>query len=99
MVGSVKIEINTEIAPNLVAVDPLKFKDQKKYKERIIQAQKTTNEKDALVVKSGTLHGMSVVVAAFDFKFMGGSMGSVVGEKFVRAAQLSMDTDVPLVCF
>ncbi|CAC9495277.1 Acetyl-coenzyme A carboxyl transferase beta chain (EC [uncultured Gammaproteobacteria bacterium] len=88
-----------EIAPDLVAVDPLKFKDQKKYKERIIQAQKTTNEKDALVVKSGTLHGMSVVVAAFDFKFMGGSMGSVVGEKFVRAAQLCMDTDVPLVCF
>ncbi len=88
-----------EIAPDLVAVDPLKFKDQKKYKERLAQAQKITNEKDALVVKTGTLHGMNVVVAAFDFKFMGGSMGSVVGEKFVRAAQLSMETGAPLVCF
>ncbi|BAS68491.1 MAG: acetyl-CoA carboxylase carboxyltransferase subunit beta [Gammaproteobacteria bacterium] len=88
-----------EIAGDLVAVDPLKFKDQKKYKDRLIQAQKNTNEKDALVVKSGTLYGMSVVVAAFEFKFMGGSMGSVVGEKFVRAAQLSMETNAPLICF
>ena len=76
-----------EIAANLVAVDPLKFKDQKKYKERYAQAQKATNEKDALIVKSGTLKGMKVVVAAFEFKFMGGSMGSVVGEKFVPRSQ------------
>jgi acetyl-CoA carboxylase carboxyl transferase subunit beta len=88
-----------EIAPNLVAVDPLKFKDQKKYKDRYSQAQKNTGEKDALVVKKGTLNGMPVVVAAFDFKFMGGSMGSVVGEKFVRAAQESMASNSPLICF
>lgn len=88
-----------EIAGDLVAVDPLKFKDQKKYKERIIQAQKTTDEKDALIIKSGTLHGMNVIVAAFEFKFMGGSMGSVVGEKFVRATQLSIKTNTPLICF
>lgn len=88
-----------EIAANLEAVDPLKFKDQKKYKERYSQAQKNTGEKDALVVKSGTLEGMKVVVAAFEFKFMGGSMGSVVGEKFVRAAQLSIETGAPLICF
>lgn len=92
-------ENQKEIAPNLVAVDPLRFKDQKKYKDRLVQAQKITDEKDALVVKSGTLHGMNVVVAAFDFKFMGGSMGSVVGEKFVRATQLSMETGAPLICF
>ena len=88
-----------EIAPNLVAVDPLKFKDQKKYKDRYATAQKYTNEKDALVVKKGTINGMSVVVAAFEFKFMGGSMGSVVGEKFVRAAQMSIETNSPLICF
>ncbi len=88
-----------EIAPNLVAVDPLKFKDQKKYKDRYAIAQKDTNEKDALVVKKGTINGMSVVVAAFEFKFMGGSMGSVVGEKFVRAAQMSIETNSPLICF
>ena len=88
-----------EIAPNLVAVDPLKFKDQKKYKDRYVQAQKNTGEKDALVVKKGTLNGMPIVAAAFEFKFMGGSMGSVVGEKFVRAAQESIRTNAPLVCF
>ncbi|KAA0446121.1 MAG: acetyl-CoA carboxylase carboxyltransferase subunit beta [Candidatus Thioglobus sp.] len=88
-----------EICADLLSADPLKFKDQKKYKDRLSQAQKNTGEKDALVVKSGTLHGDGVVVAAFDFKFMGGSMGSVVGEKFVRAVQLSMETGMPLVCF
>jgi acetyl-CoA carboxylase carboxyl transferase subunit beta len=88
-----------EIATNLEAVDPLQFEDQKKYKDRYLQAQKTTNEKDALVVKSGKLKGMSVVVVAFEFKFMGGSMGSVVGEKFVRAVNLSIATNTPLICF
>jgi acetyl-CoA carboxylase carboxyl transferase subunit beta len=88
-----------EIANNLEAVDPLKFKDQKKYKERYALAQKATGEKDALIVKKGTLHGMEVVVAAFEFKFMGGSMGSVVGEKFVRAVQKSIEINAPLVCF
>ena len=88
-----------EIGDSLEAVDPLKFKDQKKYKDRYSQAQKNTNEKDALVVKKGMLNGMNVVVAAFEFKFMGGSMGSVVGEKFVRAAQESIATGAPLICF
>jgi acetyl-CoA carboxylase carboxyl transferase subunit beta len=88
-----------EIAPDLEAVDPLKFKDQKKYKDRYAQAQKATNEKDALIVKTGTLKGMNVVVAAFEFKFMGGSMGSVVGEKFVRAAKISLETGAPLISF
>lgn len=89
----------TEIAANLKATDPLKFKDQKKYKERYSQAQKNTGEKDALVVKKGMLKGMPVVVAAFEFKFMGGSMGCVVGEKFVRAVQTSIKLNLPLVCF
>ena len=88
-----------EIAANLVPVDVLKFKDSKKYKDRIAQAQKATNEKDALIVMKGQVKGVPVVVAAFDFKFMGGSMGSVVGEKFVRAANTSLDNNIPLVCF
>ncbi|MBE8190133.1 MAG: acetyl-CoA carboxylase carboxyltransferase subunit beta [Candidatus Thioglobus sp.] len=89
----------SEIDANLEATDPLKFKDQKKYKERYLQAQKNTGEKDALVVKKGRLNNMEVVVAAFEFKFMGGSMGSVVGEKFARAARLSIDENLPLICF
>lgn len=88
-----------EIADNLTSTDPLKFKDQKKYKERYLQAQKNTGEKEALLVKTGTLKGMCVVVAAFEFKFMGGSMGSVVGEKFVRAVQQSIKSNSPLICF
>ncbi len=93
------VDAQEEIATDLVAVDPLKFKDQKKYKDRYSQAQKNASEKDALVVKIGTLKGMPVVVAAFEFKFMGGSMGSVVGEKFVRAAKMSIDNNMPLICF
>lgn len=88
-----------EVAADLSAVDPLKFKDQKKYKDRYLQAQRITHEKDALVVKIGTLNGIKVVVVAFEFKFMGGSMGSVVGEKFVRAAKISIKTNTPLICF
>ncbi|NYT52731.1 MAG: acetyl-CoA carboxylase carboxyltransferase subunit beta [Candidatus Vesicomyosocius endoextente] len=88
-----------EVAANLSAVDPLKFKDQKKYKDRYLQAQRMTHEKDALVVKIGRLNGIKVVVVAFEFKFMGGSMGSVVGEKFVRAAKISIKTNIPLICF
>jgi len=84
---------------NLIATDPLKFKDQKKYKDRYIEAQKKTKEKDALVVKKGLLKGMPIVAAAFDFNFMGGSMGSVVGEKFVRAADAAIENIIPLVCF
>ncbi len=89
----------SEIGENLQSADPLNFRDQKKYKDRYAQAKKATGENEALVVKKGTLHGMNVVVAAFEFKFMGGSMGSVVGEKFVRAAQESLATGVPLICF
>ncbi len=93
------VEHQFEIAPNIQSVDPLQFKDQKKYKDRYIDAQKKTKEKDALVVKKGLLKGMPIVVAAFDFNFMGGSMGSVVGEKFVRAADAAIESSNPLVCF
>ncbi len=93
------VEHQFEIAPNIQSVDPLQFKDQKKYKDRYIDAQKKTKEKDALVVKKGLLKGMPIVVAAFDFNFMGGSMGSVVGEKFVRASDAAIESSNPLVCF
>ncbi len=93
------VEHQFEIAINLQSVDPLKFKDQKKYKDRYSDAQKSTKEKDALVVKKGLLKGIPIIAAAFDFSFMGGSMGSVVGEKFVRAADASMENKHPLVCF
>ena len=93
------VEHQFEIAINLQSVDPLKFKDQKKYKDRYSDAQKSTKEKDALVVKKGLLKGIPIVAAAFDFSFMGGSMGSVVGEKFVRAADVSIENKHPLVCF
>lgn len=88
-----------EIATNLKPVDRLKFKDSKKYKERMQQAQKKTGENDALLAMEGTINGLPVVVASFDFSFMGGSMGSVVGEKFVRAAQISLDKKIPFICF
>ncbi|MAP89246.1 MAG: acetyl-CoA carboxylase carboxyl transferase subunit beta [Thiotrichales bacterium] len=93
------VEHQFEIAINLQSVDPLRFKDQKKYKDRYSEAQKSTKEKDALVVKKGLLKGIPIIAAAFDFSFMGGSMGSVVGEKFVRAADASMENKHPLVCF
>jgi acetyl-CoA carboxylase carboxyl transferase subunit beta len=88
-----------EIAPDLESGDPLKFKDTKKYKDRISQAQKASGEKDALVVMRGQLKGMDLVAAAFEFNFMGGSMGSVVGERFVRGAKVCMERHIPLVCF
>ena len=93
------MENQVEIAPNIQSVDPLKFKDQKRYKDRYQDAQKKTKEKDALIAKSGFLKGMPIVTVAFDFSFMGGSMGSVVGEKFVRAAHLAIKNNQPLVCF
>ena len=93
------MENQVEIAPNIQSVDPLKFKDQKKYKDRYQDAQKKTKEKDALIAKSGFLKGMPIVTVAFDFSFMGGSMGSVVGEKFVRAAHQAIKNNQPLVCF
>jgi acetyl-CoA carboxylase carboxyl transferase subunit beta len=92
-------EGRTEIGQGLKANDPLKFKDTKKYKERLSQAQKASKENDALVVMQGTLNGQSIVAAAFDFGFMGGSMGSVVGERFVRGVNRSLEIDAPFICF
>jgi len=88
-------ELNSGLSP----VDPLKFKDSKKYKERIQQAQKKTGEKDALIVMTGMLKGQPVVICAFEFSYMGGSMGSVVGEKFSRAAKYARENRMPLICF
>jgi len=92
-------EGKVEIAANLEADDVLKFKDDKKYRDRLSQAQKQTGEKDALVVLQGSVMGVEMVAAAFEFKFMGGSMGGVVGEKFVRAVNASIENNIPLVCF
>ncbi len=88
-------EIGAEVEP----VDRLKFRDSKKYKDRLSAAQKETGEKDALVAMRGELDGMPVVAVAFEFRFMGGSMGAVVGERFVRAANVCMEEGIPLVCF
>jgi acetyl-CoA carboxylase carboxyl transferase subunit beta len=88
-----------EIASEYLPVDKLRFKDSKKYKDRLIQAQKNTDEKDALIVYKGKVKGVDVVAVSFDFRFMGGSMGSVVGEKFVQAANVSLAENIPLVCF
>jgi acetyl-CoA carboxylase carboxyl transferase subunit beta len=88
-----------EIADELESTDPLKFKDLKKYKDRIVQAQKLTDEKEALVVMRGHLKGIECVAAAFEFGFMGGSMGSVVGERFVRGVDAAMERNAALVCF
>jgi len=88
-------EIGTELSP----VDQLKFKDSKRYKDRISGAQKASGEKDALVVYKGTLKDMPVVACSFEFNFMAGSMASVVGEKFIRAASVCIKEGLPLVCF
>ncbi|BFU59746.1 acetyl-CoA carboxylase, carboxyltransferase subunit beta [Rodentibacter abscessus] len=88
-----------EIAADLEPKDILKFKDLKKYKDRISAAQKETGEKDALITMTGTLYNMPIVVAASNFAFMGGSMGSVVGAKFVKAAEKAMELNCPFVCF
>ncbi len=92
-------EPREEIAPGLKPIDPLGFKDSKKYKDRIASAQADTEEKEALIVMRGQLMGLPLVTAAFEFGFIGGSMGSVVGEKFVRGAQRCLDDGIPLVCF
>lgn len=88
-----------EIAADLEPIDRLKFRDSKKYKDRISQAQKTTGEKEALVVVKGTLKRQPVVVSAFEFNFIGGSMGATVGEKFVKAVQVAMAEKRAYVCF
>lgn len=89
------VEFAEEVGPE----DTLKFKDLKKYKDRLSAAQKETNEKEAMVVMRGQLSGMTVVVAAFEFNFIGGSMGAAVGEKFARAVNTCIELHAPLVCF
>lgn len=89
----------SEIGQTVSPVDTLKFKDSRKYADRITEATQATDEKDALVVMEGTVHGVPVVVAAFEFKFMGGSMGSVVGERFVRGVDAAIKGKKAFVCF
>jgi acetyl-CoA carboxylase carboxyl transferase subunit beta len=88
-----------EIGAGISPEDPLKFRDSKRYKDRLAQAQKATGERDALTVLAGKLHGLPVVAAAFEFQFLGGSMGSVVGERFKRAVDHCIDNSQPFVCF
>lgn len=92
-------ETLVEIGASIEPIDWLKFKDSKRYKERLLVAQKTTAEKDALIAMQGRLHGIGVVAVAFEFGFMGGSMGAVVGERFVQAAMLCLEKHLPLICF
>jgi acetyl-CoA carboxylase carboxyl transferase subunit beta len=89
----------TELDEELQPTDALKFKDSKRYRDRITATQKKTGEKDALIAVRGALKGMPLTACAFEFAFMGGSMGSVVGEKFTRAAELALAEKMPLVCF
>ena len=89
----------SEIGADLAPVDRLKFKDSKKYKDRLVAAQKETQERDALIAMKGKLHDLPVVAVAFEFRFMGGSMGSVVGERFVRAVESCLEHKTPLICF
>jgi acetyl-CoA carboxylase carboxyl transferase subunit beta len=90
-----RVELNAGMEP----VDRLKFKDTKKYKDRLVANQKSSGEKDALITFKGQVNEVPVVVAAFEFSFLGGSMGAVVGEKFVRAVKLCLDEKKPLICF
>lgn len=92
-------EDREELASDVLPVDRLKFRDVKKYKDRLTAAQKATGEKDALIAMKGTLKNIPVVAVAFEFDFHGGSMGYVVGERFTRAAQVALDERRPLVCF
>jgi acetyl-CoA carboxylase carboxyl transferase subunit beta len=88
-----------EIASDLEPEDKLKFKDSKRYKDRLIAAQKNTGEKDALIAMEGSLNGMPVVAVAFEFSFLGGSMGAIVGERFIQAVNVCLEKRIPLVCF
>jgi acetyl-CoA carboxylase carboxyl transferase subunit beta len=90
-----RFEIGAEVLP----LDTLKFKDSRKYSERLTAAKTDTGEDDALVVHQGSIHAVPVIVAVFEFSFMGGSMGSVVGERFVRGVQLAIEQKMPFVCF
>ncbi|QAX82116.1 acetyl-CoA carboxylase, carboxyltransferase subunit beta [Candidatus Pseudomonas adelgestsugas] len=93
------IDSRNELGAELEPIDRLKFRDSRKYKDRLTAAQKQTGEKDALVSVSGKLFGMPVVVSAFEFSFMGGSMGAIVGERFVRAANYALENRCPMICF
>lgn len=93
--GEGRFEIGAEVLP----VDTLKFKDSKKYSERLTVSKNSTGEDDALVVMQGSVHALPVVAAVFEFSFMGGSMGSVVGERFVRGVQTALEQKCPFVCF
>jgi acetyl-CoA carboxylase carboxyl transferase subunit beta len=88
-----------EIGQEVLPVDSLKFKDSKKYPDRLQQAMQDTGETDAMVVMGGSIRALPVVVACFEFEFMGGSMGSVVGERFARGAQTALEQKVPFICF
>ncbi|MDR0480294.1 MAG: acetyl-CoA carboxylase, carboxyltransferase subunit beta, partial [Gallionellaceae bacterium] len=90
-----RFEIGAEVLP----IDTLKFKDSRKYSDRLNIAQESTGEEDALVVMQGSLHSLPLIAAAFEFGFMGGSMGSVVGERFVRGVQIATEQNMPFVCF
>ena len=89
-----RFEIGSEVLP----VDTLKFKDSRRYTERLSEAQENTAESDALVVMQGSIKSLGVVCAAFEFDFMGGSMGSVVGERFVRGVRVAIEQKLPFVC-
>ncbi len=92
-------EATEEISANILPNDWLKFKDTKKYKDRIESAQEVSSEKEALVVMEGKLNKLPVVVAAFEFRFMGGSMGAVVGQKFVEGMNHALEKKLPFICF
>ena len=92
-------EMQQEIAVDVEPEDPLKFRDSKKYRDRLTAAQKTVGEKDALIVMAGSLRGIDVVACGFEFRFLGGSMGSVVGERFTRGAEHCIANNLPLICF
>jgi len=90
---------STELFADLEPVDPLRFKDTKKYKDRLLAAQKQTGEKDALIAMHGRVKSNPLAAVAFEFTFMGGSMGSVVGEKFARTAEFALEQRMPFACF
>jgi acetyl-CoA carboxylase carboxyl transferase subunit beta len=97
--GLLDAEGRYEIGQEVIPVDALKFKDSRKYTERLKEALENTGETDALIVMGGAIQSIEVVVACFEFDFMGGSMGSVVGERFVRGVQAALDQKVPFICF
>ena len=97
--GFLDAEGRYELGQEVLPVDALKFKDSRKYPDRLKEAMDDTDETDAMVVMGGAIHTLPVVVACFEFSFMGGSMGSVVGERFARGAQNALEQKVPFICF